>query len=75
MQGSIGPFHLRTEVVSDTAFTYFKSNTNSNFGNAIFIEAWGDTAAMKNLKIGFGYTDTTLWSDSIFYLEPTANRP
>jgi len=72
--GSIGPFHLRTEVVSDTAFTYFKSNTNSNFGNAIFIEAWGDTAAMKNLKIGFGYTDTTLWSDSIFYLEPTANR-
>ena len=72
--GSIGSFHLRTEVVSDTAFTYFKSNPNSNFGNAIFIEAWGDTADMKNLQLGFGYTDTSLWADSIFFLEPVANR-
>ncbi len=72
--GSIGPFHLRTDIVSDTAFTYFKSNPNSSFGNAIFIEAWGDTADMKNLNLGFGYTDTSLWVDTVFFLEPVANR-
>ncbi len=67
-------FHLKTEVNSNTRFTYFEPNPNSNFGNAIFIEAWGDTADMKNMQFGFGYTDTTTWKDSIYFQEPVYNR-
>jgi len=72
--GELDPFHLRTELQSDSALTYFKPNPNTGFGNAIFIEIWGDTAEMKNLQLGFGYTDTSLWADSIFFLEPVYNR-
>lgn len=72
--GNQRPFHLRTSVQNDTAFTWFDANSRSSFGNAVFIEGWADTSELSGLQLGFGYTNTTNWTDSIYYLESIKNR-
>ncbi len=67
--GNLSPYHLRTQVNSDTSFTYFKPNVNSNFGNSVYFEGWSDTADFKNLELGFGYTQETTWKDSVLLFE------
>lgn len=72
--GSVPPFHLRTKVLNDTSFTYFRPNPRSSFGNAIFIEGWADSLQAVGLKLGFGHTNTSSWRDSIYSVEPVQSN-
>lgn len=52
-------FHVRTEVDSDTSFTWFGNNTNGppynifNFPN-VFFEVWADAADFENVRFAMG---------------------
>ncbi len=51
--------HLGYNVSSsDTSFTWYQNNSN----NAIYIQMWGDTAAIKNIHFAVAAEDTTNWS-------------
>lgn len=49
------PYHLRTEVGSDTTFTWFLRNGSSTFGySAAFMEVWADVADFQNVQYSVG---------------------
>ena len=53
--GSWGKYHLRSEVNSDTAFTWFSHNPSSAFGgSAVFFEVWADTADFNQINFTIG---------------------
>ena len=53
--GGLPPYHLRTEVNSDTSFTWFAYNPNSvlNLG-AVYFDLWADTADFNNVQYSVG---------------------
>ncbi len=53
--GALPPYHLHTEVVSDTSFTWFAYNPNSvmNIG-AVYFDLWADTADFNNVQYSVG---------------------
>lgn len=60
--GDIGPFHLKhTTTTSDTAFTWFKYNSNSSYlgYGAVFFELWADTADFNNIQFAVGADQVT----------------
>lgn len=58
--GSFAPYHLHTDVSSDTSFTWFKYITNSQLGfGAIWFDLWADTADFNNLKFAMGADKVT----------------
>ncbi|UTW62688.1 hypothetical protein KFE98_00610 [bacterium SCSIO 12741] len=59
---------------NDTAFSWFEINPNSAFGSSVFMELWADTADFNQLTFGVGYTDTSTWIDSIYFLDTITNR-
>ncbi|MCB0480591.1 MAG: S8 family peptidase [Flavobacteriales bacterium] len=66
--GAVAPFHFKGQIVKDTLFTWFKPNMNSGLGYpAVFFEVWADTARFHNLEFGMGFTDTTLWADTLVW--------
>lgn len=62
MVGAIGnfgnrPYHLGYTATSDTNFTWFKfDNALGSFipGLGVYIQAWGDSADMKNIQFSIG---------------------
>jgi subtilisin family serine protease len=53
--GAIAPYHLRTEVVPDSSFTWFTRNANSGLGySAVFFEVWADMADFGNVQYAVG---------------------
>ncbi len=71
--GNLAPFHLRTDITNDTSIKYFKQNKNSSFGNAVFIEGWGDTNDLKDIQLGFGYTDPSTYADFLHFVDSVSN--
>ena len=56
--GALPPYHLQTNVDSDTSFTWFKYNAPGG-GDAfpygvVYLDAWADTADMKNVQFSMG---------------------
>ena len=49
--GNWAPFHLHSEVNSDTAFTWFKY---SSFYGAVFYELWADLADFDSIQFSIG---------------------
>jgi hypothetical protein len=60
-------YHLKHELINDTAFTWFEFiqtsgydfNLNGVRDAGVFFEAWSDTADFKNLKFSIGADDLT----------------
>ncbi len=49
------PYHLRTEVGSDTTFTWFRNNNNSGLGfPAVFFEVWADQPDLIDVQYAMG---------------------
>lgn len=53
--GTIGKYHVKGIVNSDTSFTWFEVNNSSAFGNpAVYFDLWADTANFKNVYFAMG---------------------
>ena len=54
--GCFPPYQLHMEVDGDTSFAWIKTNsTNPALGSALaYIDFWGDTAAMNNIRYSVG---------------------
>lgn len=53
--GEWADYHVHTDVVADTSFTWYKVNPSSAFGGAAaFWELWADTANFKQVKFSIG---------------------
>lgn len=73
--GAVAPFHLRVDIKSDTAFTWFKANPSSGLGqNAVFFEVWADKAQFDSLEFGVAVTDTATLVDTIVWSDFISNR-
>ncbi len=49
------PFHLRTQVTSDTAFTWFEYESNTALGyGAVYFEVWADTSDFDSVDYAIG---------------------
>jgi subtilisin family serine protease len=60
--GESYPFHLRTNVNSDTSFTWFKVNPSVQFANpvsAVYFELWADSADFNNVQFAIGADKTS----------------
>ena len=53
--GALAPYHLRTAVASDTAFTWFRYKTNSALGmHSVYFDLWADTAHFNDVHFSVG---------------------
>ena len=53
--GTIGKYHVKANVNTDTSFTWFEVNNSSAFGNpAVYFDLWADTADFKNVYFAMG---------------------
>ncbi|MCC6840869.1 MAG: S8 family serine peptidase [Flavobacteriales bacterium] len=53
--GNLPPYHLRTEVGTDTTFTWFAYNANSVLGTgAMYFDLWADTADFNPISYSIG---------------------
>jgi hypothetical protein len=51
----LAPYHLRTEVDSDTSWTWFRRNANSALGYpAVFFDLWADAEDFDNVRFAVG---------------------
>ncbi|MBL7965312.1 MAG: S8 family peptidase [Flavobacteriales bacterium] len=54
--GTFAPYHLRTDVTSDTSFTWFtfKPTPNVLGVGAVYFSLWADTADFSNVRFALG---------------------
>lgn len=53
--GTLAPYHLHTEVGSDTTFTWFRYKANSILGmGAVYFDLWADTAEFQQVQYSVG---------------------
>jgi subtilisin family serine protease len=51
----LAPYHLRTEVDSDTSWTWFRRNASSALGYpAVFFDLWADAEDFDNVRFAVG---------------------
>jgi len=51
----LAPYHLRTQVDSDTSWTWFRRNASSALGYpAVFFDLWADAADFDNVRFAVG---------------------
>jgi subtilisin family serine protease len=52
---ALDPYHMQTEVTSDTTWTWFRYNPNSGLGfGAVFFEVWADAEDFDNVDFAIG---------------------
>ncbi len=54
--GNWGPYHMRTTLNGDSAFTWFLHNSSNN---SVFIEIWADTGQFNQVEFAMGGDDPT----------------
>lgn len=53
--GGLAPYHLRTDVTSDTSFTWFRYGSNLPYvGSGVYFDLWADTADFNNVHYSVG---------------------